>query len=344
MKPTSKPFVLKMVFSVSFLFFILLLSQNIYAVSTITGVIYDKQRNFLPDVEVELLNDYYQTIQRTRSDGSGRYHFEGLRDDRYTIRVYAFRYDLEDQEAPLEVNTQSIRSSEGTGYFIQDFYLVPKKGGLKDAELSVVFAQEIPKEAKKAYEAALEDFAKKRDESGFTNLRKSIELFPDYYLALQRYGRELFMRKQYMDSASVFMKAIEVNPKSATSFYFVANSFYLSGKNYHKAALKAANVAFTMAPASPPVLLLTGQIERSLGMFPDAEKHLLQAKKLSTTKSPEIHMELVLLYANDLKKYKEAADELELYMKASKAEGEESKKLKKQIADLREKAKSQTSN
>jgi TolA-binding protein len=344
MKPTSKPFVIKMVFSVSFLFLFLLLSQNIYAVSTVTGAVFDKQKNFLPDIEVELLNDYYQMEQRTRTDGAGRYHFEGLRDGRYTIKVYAFRYDLEDQEAPLEINTQSIRSSEGTGYFIQDFYLVPKKGGLKDAELSVIFAQEVPKDAEKAYEAALEDFSKKRDEAGFTNLRKSIELFPNYYRALYRYGMELFMRKQYMDSATVFMKAVEVNPKSATSFYYIGNSFYYAGKNYHKAALKAANVAFTMAPASPPVLLLLGQIERALGMIPEAEKHLLQAKKFSTTKSPEIHKELVQLYANDLKKYKEAADELELYMKASKAEGEESKKLKKQIADLREKAKSQTSN
>ena len=80
-----------------------------------------------------------------------------------------------------------------------------------------------------------------------------------------------------------------------------------------------------------------------MGNFPDAEKHLLQAKKLATSKNPDIQMELAQLYSNDLKKYKEAADELELYMKAIKLTDEEEKKMKKVIADLREKAKTQSS-
>lgn len=344
MKPTNKPFALKMVFSVSFLFLILLLSQSVFAQSTITGVVLDKQKNFLQDIEVELQNDYYQVEQRTRTNGAGRYQFSGLHNGRYTVKVYAFRYDLEDQESMVEINAQNLRGGEGVGYFVQDFVLLPKRGGLKDSELSVIFAQDIPKEAKTAYEKAVEDFSKKRDEEAFTSLKKSIELFPTYYLALHRYGLELYSRKQYMESAQVLLEAIKVNPKNATDFYYVGQSFFNLGEKYRKASFSATNQAFVLAPASPQVLLLLGKIERANGKFPEAEKHLLQAKKLSTAKNSEIHKELVQLYANDLKKFKEAADELEQYMKASKAEGEEAKKLKKQIADLRAKASNQTNN
>jgi hypothetical protein len=41
MKPKSKPFAIKVVFSGSFLFILLLLSQNTFAANTIEGTIYD---------------------------------------------------------------------------------------------------------------------------------------------------------------------------------------------------------------------------------------------------------------------------------------------------------------
>jgi tetratricopeptide (TPR) repeat protein len=349
MKPANTPFAVKTVLCVSFLFLSFFLSaSNASAASTIQGIVYDKQRNSLQDIDVELLNDYYQLLQRTRTDGSGRYQFNGLSDGRYTVRVLAFRYDFDDQEMPVEISTQGIKSgqggvsiTQGTGFFVQDFYLLPKKGGLKEAELSVVFAQEVPKEAKDAYEKAIDDFSKKRQDEGFNNLKKAIQIFPTYYLALYRFGVELFTRKQYMDSASAFMKAVEVNPKSATSLYYLGFAFHNLGKDYDKAALNVLSKASSLAPVSPQVLWLLGKIERSTGKYSEAEKHLLQAKKLSINKIPEIHKELAQLYANELKKFKEAADELELYMKASNLSGDEEKKVKKLISDLREKSKTQ---
>lgn len=344
MKPQLTPFVVKMVIGASFVLLGLCASVNIHAASTIEGTVYDKQRNSLSDIEVELLNDFYQSVRRTRTDGSGRYQFVGLNDGRYSVKVYAFRYDLEDQTMPVEIVTVNIRGGQGTGYFTQDFYLVPRKGGLRDAELSVIFAQDIPKEAKVSYEKAIEDFSKKRTQEGFESLKKSLELFPDYYLALHRFGMELFMIKQYMESAQVFLKAVDVNPKSATSFYYLAYSFHNLGKDYNKAALRSLDQAHILAPASPQVLLLFGRVERAANKFAEAEKHLLKAKKVATTKVPEIHKELAQLYANDLKKFDLAASELELYLQASKASGEEEKKMKEQIAILRAKAKTQIGN
>lgn len=327
------------VFIAAFLF-----ATNIFAASTISGGVYDKQRNPLTNVEVELLDDVYRQIGRTQTDGSGRYHFYGIRDGRYTIKVYAFRYDLQDQEYPVEVNTQNIRGGEGTGYFQQDFYLVPKKGSLAETELAVIFAQEVPSTARTAYDAAVKDFASKRYSDGIEGLNRAISIFPDYYLALHRMGKELFMTKRYQEAVPFFLRASDVNAKSATTFYYLGYSLLSMGKDYNKSALIALNNAFILAPGSTQVLYALGRAERAAGKFTDAEKHLLQAKKLSKVGIPEIHKELAQLYADDLKKYKEAADELEAYLKASKLEGSPGDQTRKVINSLREKAKSQVNN
>lgn len=346
MKLAGKLFAVKMITVLAIIFAVSFFGSNITAQvvtgggsSTIQGTIFDKQKNRMSEIDVELLDDYYRTKSRTKTDGAGTYSFSGLPNGRYTIKVYAFRYDLEDQEIPLEINTQNIRGGEGAGYFIQDFYLQPKKGGLRESELSVVFAQEIPKQAQNIYEKAQKDLAEKRTEEGIKGLLEAIKIFPDYYLALKQLGVELYIRGQYSDCARVFLKASEINQKSAVSYYYLGLSFYKLGKDYHKAALASSNKAVVLAPSSPQIFLLIGRIERSLGNASNAEKALLQAKKFSNAKKPDIQMELAELYSNEMKKFKEAADELELYLKAQKLSKDDEVKWKKIIADLREKAK-----
>lgn len=342
MPKTSKSIEVKIF--LGFVFFLLLLfsAQSVSAANTISGTIYDKRGNALNAVDVELLDEYYRLLQRMRTDASGRYQFSGLNNGNYTVRVLPFQYDLEEQSQYVEVFAISARPGEpGSTFINQDFYLQPKKGGLLDAELSVIFAQEVPKEAKAAFEKATDDFSKKRDAEAFNELKKAIEIFPQYYQALYRFGNELYLRKQYKEAFQVFIKAVEVNPKSAESFYYLGSSLYNLGKPYNKASLTALNQALVLAPASPKVLWMLGRAERVAGKFTDAEKHLLRAKKMSGTKVPEIQKELSELYANDLKKFNEAANELEIYLKASKLTSAEEREVKDLIVKLREKAKNQ---
>jgi tetratricopeptide (TPR) repeat protein len=339
MQRNWKLFTARLILSFSCLLLLFLLSQTVSAQVTVSGTVYDSRNNALAEIDVELLDNLDRTIGRTRTDASGRYEFSGLKDGRYSIRVFAFRYDLQDETHQLDLQTQTIRGTQGPGFYLEDFHLVPKKGGLKDSELSVVFAQNIPKEAQTAYEKAVDDLSKKKMEAGITNLSEAIRIFPDYYLALTRMGQLLFSQKRYLESVRYFLKAADVNPKSATSFYYLGSGLHNSGAQYNKAARTALQQALILAPASVQILYVLGKVERAEGFFTEAETHLLKAKKLSTTKIPEIHKELAQLYGNDLKKYSEAADELELYMKASNLPAEEQKKIKSTIANLRTKAK-----
>lgn len=328
----------RFLFVLFFLSAIFVFSQSGFAQSTISGTIYDKQRNALPEIEIELQNDLYQTINRAKTDGSGRYSFAGLRNGRYYIKAFAFRYDLEDQTQEQEINTQNIRGGEGVGFFLLDFYLLPRKGGLAESELGIVFSQEVPPEAKKLYEKGIELIGQKKAKEGIMQLNEAVKVFPDYFYALHRIGKELYVMKNYKDAVPFFFKAAEINPKSANSFYYLGASLNHLGKEYNKSAMTSLNQALLLAPASIQVLYILGKVEREEGKFPEAEKHLLQAKKFSKNPIPEIHKELAQLYANDLKKFKEAADELELYLKASKLNDDEEKKTKKIIGDLRAKA------
>lgn len=326
-------------------FLLLPLSGNARAANTISGTIYDSLRTPLQDIDVELLDQYYRLLARQKTSTDGRYEFGNLGDRRFFIRVYAFRYDLEDETREVNLfSVVSVPGQTGSSFNVEDFYLQPKKGGLREKELSVIYAQEVPKEAEKFYKQAVEDFSKKRETEGFNNVQEALRIYPIYYRALQLFGQQLLVRDRFMDAAQVFVKAVEVNPRSAMSLYYIGLCFSKLGRDYFKAALTALSEAEKQAPDSVAVLLLMGSIERQLGKFTEAEQHLLAAKKKSRVKNPEIHKELAQLYANDLKRYGAAADALEDYLSATKMSDEEVSNTKKVIANLRQKAQQQAGN
>ncbi len=268
------------IFKKSFLFSVFVVAfffaHNAFG-STISGTVYGKQRNPLPDIAVELLNDFGQLRAHTNTESTGRYEFSGLGDGRFTVRVIAFRYDYMDQSESVEINTiTSVPGQIGNGFFTQDFYLQPKKGSLVDIEVGVLFAQEVPKEAQKVYDSAVKEIAKKKTDDGINKLREAIKLFPNYYQALSFLGKELFLKGEYAEAARTFLKASEVNPKSPTSLYYLGNS--LAKLNYNQAAIIALNQALLIAPASIQILYILGKTESVEGKYNAAEKHLLNAK------------------------------------------------------------------
>mgnify|MGYP001111090971 CR=1 FL=1 len=335
----TSSFLLTKLFLLKSLF--ILVVENVLCASTLSGFVFDSSGQTLPDVDVEIMDEFYRSLPngRTKTDSTGRYFFGGLKDGRYYVRAYGYRYDLEDQIQMVEIYTQSITNREGVGAFSQDFYLSPRKGGIVAVELAVVFSQEVPSEAKKAYEKAVEALSKKQLQKGISELLRAIEIFPDYYYALYRLGRELFMLKKYQEAIPYLLKAVEINQKSAASLYYLGYSLNMLGKEYNKSALVALNQAYLLAPSSIQILYVLGKVKREMGDFQEAENYLLKAKKLSREAIPEIQKELSQLYANDLKRYDEAAKELAIYLKVAGLTDAERKEGEKVVDNLRRKAK-----
>ena len=73
---------------------------------------------------------------------------------------------------------------------------------------------------------------------------------------------------------------------------------------------------------------------RQSNKFEEAETYLKQADQLAGAKSPDAKWQLALLY-NQLKRYKEAADELELFLKIQ-PDSKDKELIKKLIQKLRQ--------
>lgn len=309
--------------------------------NSISGYVLDAQsRTPVGDIYVELLDSLGMMRARARIDSSGRFVFRGLRAGTFQIKILPFgtNYKEEIQEVRL-ISFPLGNGRMSTDAIYVDIYLKldPSKINVgSGGAATAIFVQEIPDEARKLYKKAVKQLEDKKDE-GLNTLKQAIEIFPTYYDALDRLGTEYVVRKQYEDAAPYLVRAIDINQRSFSSFYALGLASY-NLKNI-PAALEALRGATIINPQSINAQLFYGMILRIDGSFEKAEKALLQAKSLSekTSPVPEVHWQLALLYEKTAR-YKQAADELERFLKLEPKTAD-SEKIKKLIADLRAKAK-----
>lgn len=304
--------------------------------NSIIGFVFNESRTPLADAYVELLDDFNVTISRIKTNGSGLYSFKGLSDGQYNVKVSHYGADYEGQTRSVSLVAISAIPGRGAVNEQVDFYLKVKRntnaGPL--AAPGVIFVQEIPDTAKKLYEAGIEDFRNKKENEGFDKLKKALELFPDYFLALDRLGTEYVVRGYYTPAFVLLTKAVEVNPRSfSSSFGLGLASYRLQQVDKAIENLRRATEIYNK---SANAYLWLGIAHHHNKNLPQAETALTQANKLSKGESGEVHWQLARLY-KDQKRFRESADELELFLKY-KPEAEDTEKIKEMIRTLRQKA------
>jgi tetratricopeptide (TPR) repeat protein len=308
--------------------------------NSIYGHVYDAQnRAPVGNLYVELLDRLGMSLLRGRVDSTGRFIFRGLGSGTFNVKIITVGTNY--QETIQEVRLLSMPT--GRGRYSSDMAYVdiflkldPRwintgSGGAA----TVVFAQEVPDEARKLYKKGVELLADKKAE-GLDSLKKALEISPNYYDALDFLGNEYVRRQQYAEAVPHLLKAIDVNRRSFTSFYALGLASY-NLKNL-TAAGEALRAATVINPQSVNAHLFYGMVLRIEGSYEKAEKALVKAKSLAKN-SPvaEIHWQLGLLYEKTAR-HRQAAEELERYLEiAPKAENAE--QIKKLIEQLRAKAK-----
>ena len=304
--------------------------------NTITGFVFTPDRRPVSNVPVELANEVYQVLQRTRTDGSGRYFFAGLSSGKFLVKVMPLGTNLEEQSQEVEIINISRPGGSTSDQAYKDFYLRVRKGGPDIRPISgTIFAQEVPPEAKKLYERGIADLENNRTDAGINSLLESLKAFPEYYIALERLGREYVRQGNYEFARAVFIKMVSVNDRSFAGWYGLGFASYaLKQPNI---AIEAANKAITLEQGAVEAHLLLGVSQRLAKNFLEAEKALLKAKELAKGTSADVHWNLALLYANNMNKFKEAADELEIYIKIAPPDAKLDD-VKKLVAKFREKA------
>ncbi|MBP6003365.1 MAG: carboxypeptidase regulatory-like domain-containing protein [Pyrinomonadaceae bacterium] len=308
-------------------------SQNSYR-NTITGFIFDSQRTPVTQIPVEITNEVGQVLGRTKTDGSGRYFFPGLSSGRFTIRVLPFGTDLEEQSGDVEIINMSRPGGGSTSDSAQkDFYLRSRRSANNAKSVTgTVFAQDVPAAAVKLYEQGVVELTEKRTDAGMDLLLKAVKIFPDYFLALERLGREYISQQKYDYASAAFLKTVSVNDRSFNGWYGLSYASY--ALKDPKTGVPAGQKATELNSSSVDAFLILGLAHRQAKQYKEAEKSLLQAKKLANGTQPDVFWNLALLYANDMSRFKDAADELELYLKVSTDE-KKNESVRKLIADFR---------
>ncbi len=299
--------------------------------NSISGQVWNPYNQPIPNIYVELLNELHITVGRYRTSSGGLYQFTNITSGSFKVRVLTNGTDYEEQTKDVQIINIYQGASDQQ---IVDFRLKfdPRKivlgsGGLPEE----VFAQEIPDAARKLYRQGVDQLSKNQSK-GLDVIEQSLQVYPMYFDALNRLGREYVQRREYQRALPYLIKAIDVNQRSFTSFYDLAYSCYQL--NQKTEAVEAARAATIIKPGSLNAQLLYGTVLRLYGDYIKSEKALIKAKDLGK-KSPvaEVFMQLALLY-NKMGRNTEAATELESYLKLS-PKAQNTEQIKDLIAKLR---------
>lgn len=304
--------------------------------NSITGFVFGASRQPIDNMYVELLSDLGITIARTRTNGSGFYSFRGLAQGSYNVKILPYGSNYEEQTRSVALVSVSAVAGSGAVSEQADFYLKMKKSS--EGPLSapgVIFAQEIPENARKLYEAGIELLNNNKEQEGFNKLKSSLEMFPNYYAALDRLGTEYVIRGYYRPAFVLLTQAIKINPKSFSS------NFGLGLAQYHLqqygSAVASMQNAVNIYDKSINAYLWLGIALNQVNKITEAENALTKADKLSKGDSAEVHWQLARFY-NSQKRYSESADQLEAFLKLS-PKNQDVEKIKQTIQSLRDKDK-----
>lgn len=323
---------------ISFALALAMTTSAIAQTNRISGFIFTSGRQPVPQIWVELLNDLNSVVQRTRTDGSGFYSFIGMSAGRFTVRIVTTGTNLEETSGEVEVVNTPIAGRAISDMVQRDFYIRLRKvpGESEQQITGTVFAQEVPKDAQRFYDRALKAFEKGNSDEALSNLQGAIKAFPDYFSALDRLGREYLRQKKFNEAVPYLKRAFSINPKDSKLSYALAYATCNTEQVFE--CVETSRKATEMMPGSFDVALLYGLALRKNKQYLESEKAMVQAKKLANSNSPDVSWNLALLYAYNMNKFKEAADELENYLRLlPKVDNADA--IRKLIADYREKAK-----
>ena len=311
--------------------------------SSITGTVFIESHRPIADIYIELLDDFNSSMSRAKTDGSGRFAFNNLLNGNYKVRILPYGTDYQEQTVDVTlVSVSAVPGRPGADRQNIDVYLKLNSrapSGPFAVGPGVVFAQEVPAAAQKHYQEGLRLLREKNEKQGFAQLKQALEIFPNYYLALDRLGGEYALRghkdRSYWEAALALLgKAVEVNPRGINSVFGLGWTQYQLGLNTQ--AIDTLERATSLHGKGADSFLWLGKAHRRASALDKAEAAFKRANELTQGKVAEIHWQLANLYS-DQKRYREAADELELYLK-TQADATDDARIQQLIRQLRAKA------
>lgn len=298
--------------------------------NSISGHVSNDEHVPLADIRVELLDQLDSVIRTVKTDGSGLFVFRKLSDGTFQVRVQTSGTNYVSQTKRVDL---ARPHGFGAAFEELDFILITDRKTSSTAKPGVVFVQEVPEPARKQYQKGTELLEKsdKRQEA-FVALKSAIDIFPQYFDALEMLGTEQVKDSQYEAAIPLLTKALEVNSRAYASCFALGVAQY--NLKQFQPAIESFKRAVLLNEKSINANLWLGIALRQTNRPEEAEAYLKRADVLADSKLPDAHWQLALLY-NQLKRFKEAADELEKFLKVQ-PDARDAELIKKLIQRLRE--------
>ena len=310
--------------------------------SSISGVVTDSTRRTISDLWIELLNEVDSVIFRVRTDATGRYIFRNLSFGTFQVRIVTSGTNFVSQTVRVQLFPATMQGT-GSHYEQQDFILktVSETKGGPVTKARTVFAQDVPEAARKLFETAVIRFDSNDVETGMIKLKESLAIFPGYYFALERLGVEYLKAKNLEQAGITLKKALEINPNGAPSLYALGVVQYQTKQ--WEPAIDVLQRSIILEPESNNAVFINMYLGLAFLKTEKAEKgepFLKKAIESGGARIPaDVHMHLAEFYGKK-DRFKEAADELELFLKLV-PDARDASNIRNLITQLR--AKAQTS-
>jgi len=150
------------------------------------------------------------TVQEIFSDSIGSFEFRDLPGGNYTIVVPSDGRDFETTSEMVEVYGRIPRSFNAN-IFLRAKEIQPNVRPAGNSVSVGELKQNIPKQAKKAYEKGLKSSEKGKIEEAIAHYKQAIELFPEYFQALNDLGAAYLKLNEFKKAVTTLRQAIEVN-------------------------------------------------------------------------------------------------------------------------------------
>jgi tetratricopeptide (TPR) repeat protein len=285
------------------------------------------------NVRVSLLDENRQSLKTIFSDTTGQYEFRGVGRGVYYLRVDLIGTIYENAEQRIELVTLSSSTVEEP--VMVDLMVRPKRNPANGAAPATSFSQSVPEEAQKEYKRGLESSKANKAESAIASFKKAIELFPDYYDALEQLGNLYVEQRDYSSAHPLLHHAVEINKDGWRAHYGLGVAQF--NLKEREAAINSLKRAIELNAGSANAYMWLGVI---LAQQSDTRLEAIHAFEtviqLAKDQIPDVYFYLGSLYSKN-NQSQEAADALEHFLRLSPQAGDR-EKLKQVIEQLRQKA------
>src|SRR5215470_2548955 len=301
---------------------------------TVVGSVRNQSGQAVSGVRISVMDENFQPIRTIFVDSSGRFTVRGLGQGRFTFRVETTGTPYEEQTQQLELQALRVRGGDET--FLLEIMLKFKKGKEPKADNASVFAQEVPAPARKEYESGVKSLKSQKTDQAIASLRKAIQIFPNYYDALELLGTEYIKAAQFEAALPLLSHALEVNKRSYKCMYGVGVAHLKL--NQLPQAVEHLEKAAQMEPNNANPQMMLGLAYGTGRVFDKSEAAFRKALEIGGEAAAEAHFYLAGLF-NKQERYSDARQELFQFLKEGKNVKDQTQ-IKAMIEKLKDKEKS----